>query len=278
MKQIFFSIILISTLTVFPGLITQAADPPHCGINCEVNFTTAKDVEDAVSAFYGSDSAPVEVVKDAETGVFTITLPDGRIFSVVPNGLTLRHKNAVEQQMMETEEGHLRLRAQSGLELQLRSEFHHQVQALGELLRLGWDNTVWFGDRIEIDSPAGERMCFAADMEVFAGTADGATNISTDADGNLQVRYQDGIQQRLHACAHDMVQLRDQVRSTLRLQLQTHTDGTISVQQDGLQHRYRLTATLRRSGILDQPGFFTEGNRLRFRYRDGWEQEIVSIP
>lgn len=278
MKRLTLSFLIIITLMGAPVWVTQAADSPHCGINCEVNFTTAKDVEDAVSAFFGSDSAPVAVVKDAETGVFTITLPDGRIFSVVPNGLTLRHKNTVEQQMMETEEGHLRLRAQSGLEIQLRSEFHHQVQAMGELLRLGWDNIGWFGDRIEIDSPARERMCFAPDMEIIAGSTDGATSISTDADGNLKVRYQDGIQQRLHACAHDMVQLRDQVRSTLRLQLQTHTDGTISVQQDGLQHRYRLVATLRWSGILDQPGFFTEESRLRFRYRDGWEQEIVSIP
>lgn len=278
MKKIFFYISLISILMGLPVWAAQSTDSPHCGANCDVNFTTVQDIEDAVGAFFGGDSAPVAVVKDAETGVFTITLPDGRIFSVVPNGLTLRHKNTVEQQMMETEEGQLRLRAQSGLEIQLRSEFHHQVQAMGELLRLGWDNIGWFGDRIEIDSPTGERMCFTPDMEIFAGTAEGTTSISTDADGNLQVRYQDGIRQRLHACAHDMVQLRDQVRSTLRLQLQTHTDGTISVQQDGLQHRYRLRATLRWNGILDQPGFFTEENRLRFRYRDGWEQEIVSIP
>jgi len=63
--------------------------------------------------------------------------------------------------------------------------------------------------------------------------------------------YQDGIQQRLVACAHDMVQLRDEVRSTLQ-QLQVHTDDTLSVQIDGqLQN---------------------------FRYRDGWEQEVVSLP
>lgn len=78
---------------------------------------------------------------------------------------------------------------------------------------------------------------------------------SADVDGYLQVRYQDGVQQRLHACAHDMVQLRDHVRSMLHLQLQTHTDGTISVQISGLQHRYRLAATLRWRGIVDQPGF-----------------------
>ncbi|WP_374567618.1 hypothetical protein [Nitrosomonas sp.] len=278
MKQIFFSILLISMLTGLPVWVTQAADSPHCGINCEVNFTTAKDVEDAVSAFFGGDSAPVIVVKNSETGVFRVTLANGKMFSLAPVGLTLRYRNRVEQQMMETEEGHVRFRSQSGVEIQLRSEFHNQVQAMGELLRLGWENVGWFGDRIEIDSPAGERMCFAPDMEIIAGAADGATSITTDADGNLQIRYQDGIQQRLHACAHDMVQLRDQVRSTLRLQLQTHTDGTISVQQDGLQHRYRLRATLRWSGILDQPGFFTEESRLRFRYRDGWEQEIVSMP
>lgn len=277
MKQIFVPI-LISMLTVLPAWITQAANPPHCGINCEVNFTTAKDVEDAIREFFGSDSASVSVVKDPETGAFTVTLPNGKIFIVAPIGLTLRYQNTVEQQMMETEEGHIRLRSLSGLEIQLRSEFHHKVQAMSELLRLGWSNIAWFEDRIEIDSPTRERMCFAPDMEVTAGSAVGATTISTDVDGYLQVRYQDGVQQRLHACAHDMVQLRDHVRSMLHLQLQTHTDGTISVQISGLQHRYRLAATLRWRGIVDQPGFFTEENRLRFRYRDGWEQEIVSIP
>ena len=65
----------------------------------------------------------------------------------------------------------------------------------------------------------------------------------------------------------------------MQQQLQVHTDGTLSVQlEDGQLQRFRLKAALRWNGILDQPGFFTEQNRLHFRYRDGWEQEIVSLP
>ncbi|MCP5243269.1 MAG: hypothetical protein H6940_07545 [Burkholderiales bacterium] len=74
-----------------------------------------------------------------------------------------------------------------------------------------------------------------------------------------------------------MTQLRDQIRSQLQQQLQVHTDGTVSVPIDGVQQRFRLEATLRWRGILDQPGFFSEQNRLFFRYRDGWEQEVVAL-
>lgn len=278
MKQIFFPIVLIITLAALSIRFAQADDSPQCGVNCQVNFTTIQDLENIANEFFNNGQTPAIVVKDAETGVFTITLPNGKILSVVPTGLTLRYQNTVQQHTRETEEGHLHLRSQSGLEVQLRSQFHHQVQAMGEMLRLGWGNIGWLGDRFEIDSPSGERMCLQPDMEVTSGSATGVTGITIDTDGNPIIKYQDGIQQRLHSCAHDMAQLRDQVRSTLQLQLQTHIDGTVSVQLDGQQYRYRLAAALRSNGILDQPGFFTEQNRLRFRYRDGWEQEIISIP
>ncbi len=121
----------------------------------------------------------------------------------------------VQRQIMETKNGGLHLRSRQGLQIQLRSEFQHEAQAIGELLRLGWNNIEWFGNQIEIDSSLGERMCFAPDMELVSGQASGATSVSTDIDGNLLIMHQDSIQQRLFACAHDMVQLRDQVRSTL---------------------------------------------------------------
>src|SRR5690606_28409790 len=176
-----------------------------------------------------------------------------------------------QRHMMETEEGHLRLRSRAGLQIQLRNAFHHEAEAIGAMLRANWRNMEWFRNRFEIESPSGERMCLEPAMEIIPGQASDDTAITTDNDGRLLIRYQDGYQQRLQACAHDMVQLRDQVRTMFQQQLQTHTDGTISVQIEGKLHRYRLEATLRWRGIVDQPGFFSEQNRLHFRYRDGWE-------
>lgn len=274
MKRIF----LIITLTLLLAQFAQAAGPGPCGANCQANFTTVQDIEDLVNELTNDGQPGTTAVKNVETGVVTVTLPDGRLLSVTPVGLALRSQNMAQRQIQGTENGGLRLRSEQGLQIQLRSEFHHQAQAIGELLRLGWDNIEWFGNQIEIDSPSGERMCFAPDMELLSEQASGVASVSTDSDGNLQFMYQDGIQQRLHACAHDMVQLRDQVRTTLQQQLQVHTDGTLSVQVDGQLQRFRLTAALRSNGILDQPGFFTEQNRLYFRYRDGWEQEVVSLP
>ncbi len=275
MKRIF----LIITLALLLMQFAQAAGSGPCGENCQANFTTVQDIEDLVNELTDNAQPGATVVKNAETGVITVTLPDGRILSVTAVGLALRSQNMAQRQIMEAENGGLHLRSRQGLQIQLRSEFHHEAQAIGELLRLGWDNIEWFGNQIEIDSPAGDRMCFAPDMELVSGQGSGATSVSTDVDGNLLIMYQDGIQQRLHACAHDMVQLRDQVRSTLQQQLQVHTDGTLSVQlENGQLQRFRLAAALRWNGILDQQGFFTEQNRLHFRYRDGWEQEIVSLP
>lgn len=273
-----FSKLLVITIMFLPVQWVLAADSLPCGLNCQVNYTTVQDVDEIVNEFVGNGQALATVERSAETGVFTITLPNGRMLSVVPVGLTLKSQEMVQRQLMETEEGHLRLRSQSGTEIRLRSEFHHEGQAIGELLRAGWTNIEWFEDRIEIDSPGGERMSFGPDMEITPEQATGTTSISLDADGNLLVRYQNGFLQRFHARAHDRVQLRDQVRSQLQQQLHIHPDGTLSVQLEGHQHRYRLGAALRWRGIVDQPGFFAEQNRLHFRYRDGWEQEIVSLP
>ncbi len=275
--QIFILALPIITLTLTIAQFSHAAGPQHCGANCQADFTTVQDVEDLVNELTNDGQTGATIVKNVETGVITVTLPDGRILSVTPVGLALRSQNMAQRQIMETENGGLHLRSQQGLQIQLRSEFHHEAQAIGELLRLGWDNIEWFGNQIEIDSPSGERMCFAPDMDLISEQTSAANSVSTDTDGSLRIMYQDGIQQRLFACSHDMVQLRDQVRSTLQQQIQVHTDGTLSVQIDGLQQRFRLEATLRWNDILDQPGFFTEQDRLHIRYRDGWEQEIVPL-
>lgn len=253
------------------------ANEPHCGENCQVNYTNVQDIEDIVNDFF-DNQPPATVVRNTETNVFTVTLPDGRVLSVAPVGLTLRAQNMEQQRhMAETEDGHLRLRSRAGLQIQLRNAFHHEAEAIGAMVRAQWRNMEWYRNRFEIDSPAGERMCLEPAMEITPGQASDDTLISSEDNGQLLVRYRDGFQQRLQACAHDMVQLRDQVRAMLQEQLQIHTDGTISVQIEGKLHRYRLEAILRWRGIVDQPGFFTEQNRLHFRYRDGWEQEITQL-
>ena len=89
MKQIFFPILLIITLTALSIRFAQADDSPQCGVNCQVNFTTIQDLENIANEFFNNGQTPAIVVKDAETGVFTITLPNGKILSVAPTGLTL---------------------------------------------------------------------------------------------------------------------------------------------------------------------------------------------
>ena len=276
--QFLIPILLFISYTPFVAQSSLAADSP-CGVNCQVNFTTVQDVEALINEFVGNEQTRATVTRNEETGVFTVTLPNGGLLSLMPVGLTLRNQNTQQQRVvMQTEEGHLHLRSQSGLQMQLRNAFHHEAEALSEMFRAGWRNLEWFRNRMEIDSPSGERMCLGPAMELAAGQPSDNTTILTDDDGRLFIRYRDGIQQHLQACAHDMTQLRDQIRSQLQQQLQVHTDGTISVQLDGQQQRFRLQTTLRHNGILDQPGFFTEQNQLRFRYRDGWEQEIVALP
>ncbi|MCP5245830.1 MAG: hypothetical protein H6937_07735 [Burkholderiales bacterium] len=179
--------------------------------------------------------------------------------------------------MEKTKDGQLRLRTRAGLQIQLRNAFHDEPAAIGALLRERWINMEWFRNRFEIESPSGERMCLEPAMEIIPGQP------SADASPLLTrtVSYSSGIRtvssNSCKPCAHDMIQLRDQVRTLLQTQLQLHTDGTISVQSAGELLRYRLEATLRLSNRLDQPGFFIEQNRLYFRYRDGWEQELVPL-
>lgn len=278
MKQRRDSVLVLIVLAFFLTPWTAVAATP-CGENCQINFTTAQDVADVVNDFLGSNQNQATVTRDDETGVFTVTLPDGSMLSVAALGLTIRNQTMTQQrQMTRTRDGDLHLHTQSGLKLQLRNAFHHEAEAVGAMLRAQWRNMEWFRNRFEIESPSGERMCLEPAMGISAGQSSDDTTVSTDEDGRLLIRYRDGIQQHLQACAHDMTQLQDQIRSQLQQQLQINSDGTISVEIDGLQRRFRLEATLRTNGILDQPGFFTEQNRLYFRYRDGWEQEIVALP
>ena len=275
MKKIAYTVFALTCLLTHSAI---AAVTP-CGNNCQLNYTTTQDIADVVNDFLDHNQNQATVTRNDETGVFTVTLPDGSLLSVAALGLTIRNQNMAQQrQMTRTMDGDLHLHTQSGLKLQLRNAFHHEPEAIGAMLRAQWRNMEWFRNRFEIESPAGERMCLEPAMQISAGQPADETTISTDTDGRLLIRYRDGIQQHLQACAHDMTQLRDQIRSQLQQQLQINNDGTVSVMIDGLQHRFRLEAMLRNNGILDQPGFFTEQNRLYFRYRDGWEQEIVAMP
>ncbi|MCB1984667.1 MAG: hypothetical protein H6936_04715 [Burkholderiales bacterium] len=276
MKQHIFTIVVFLTVA-FCSTLYAAADEFPCGENCQVNYTTAQDIEEAINDFLGNQLSAT-VTRNAETGVFTVTFSDGRVLSTISVGLTLRAQNMLQQRHMgETEDGQLRLRSRSGLQIQLRNAFHDEPAAIGAMLRERWRNMEWFRNRLEIESPSGERMCLEPAMEIIPGQPSADTTLATDENGRLFVRYRDGFQQHLQACAHDMIQLRDQVRTLLREQLQLHTDGTISVRVAGQLLRYRLEATLRWSNILDHPGFFMEQNRLYFRYRDGWEQELVPL-
>lgn len=245
--------------------------------DCQVGVATSQDLAEVIADITGVDDSDVTVIQGDAPGTFQVILPDDSRFSVAPVGLSFRHQNMVQRSFSQTYDGGLLLRSESRLELQLRSAVHREADVVAEMLRLGWDNFYWFRNGMEVEAPNGTQYCFQPDMQVYPQTAPAGISISLDPYGNLNIIHPDGIRQDLHACAHDLLQLRDQVRTQVQQQLAVDTDGTITVPINGNTARYRLNAQLRWSGVLDQPGFIREGDRLFLRYRDGWEQEIIEI-
>ena len=275
MKGLFFSL-LVPVTFIFAMQLAQAQAMP-CNMDCQVNHPSQQDIVDILNDLVESSQAPVVATQDTDTGAITVTLADGTLLSVEAIGLTLRRQNMQQRQLNQLNDGSLHLRSQAGVELRIRAAIHRTDEIIGEMYRAGWNDFYWFDDGIEVNSPQGDRLCLSPDMEIASQTSTGSTSMSLDADGNLVVVYSDGIRQRLHACAHDPVQLRDQVRSMTQQQLVFNADGTFTLDVEGVLTQFRLRSTLLQSGVLDQPGFFTEGTRTYFRYRDGWEQEIVSV-
>ena len=127
----------------FISLMTQSAfAATACGVNCQINFTTTQDVAEVINDFLDNDQESVTIIRNDETGVFTVTQID---------------------------ESHLQLRTRSGLSLQLRNAFYQEDEAVGAVLRAGWANMEWFRNRFEIESRAGDRMCLEPAMDLTPG-------------------------------------------------------------------------------------------------------------
>ncbi|MCB1669756.1 MAG: hypothetical protein R3F41_05250 [Gammaproteobacteria bacterium] len=267
-----FLITLARTISAQPG-----PGPGYGCPSCGVEYADTQVMIEILSDLLDVSPGMVNVVQGQEPGVYTVTLPDGTTLSLSPVGPTFRYQNAVQRRLEHTEEGGLRLRSQSRAELQIRSAIHRQAELIGELLRLGWTNFYWFQQGLEMESPAGERYCFGPDLVLASVNAPGVINVEIDAEGNLWVTHPDGIRQRLHACAHDFFQLRDQVRTAVQQQLMLNADGTFQLMFGEQTLRFRLNAELAWTDELDHPGFYTEGDRILLRYRDGWAQEVVLL-
>ena len=56
-----------------------------------------------------------------------------------------------------------------------------------------------------------------------------------------------------------------------------NSDGTFQLSLGEQIFRFRLSAELAWSDDPDHPGFYTEGDRILLRYRDGWEQEVLLL-
>lgn len=270
--------LLVFVLFIITIQLPQAAQSSLCGMGCQVNQPTQQDIADILNDLLEDGHAPITLVEDEETGVITIALDDGAVFSIEAIGLMLRHQGMQERQLSQSEDGSLHMRSQAGLEVRIRAAIHQEAILVGEMYQVGWSDFFWFDGGFEVDSPAGERLCLAPDMEITSAPSSGEPNVTLDDDGNLIAIHGDGVRQRLHACAHDPIQLRDQIRSLTNQQLVFDTNGMFTLEIDGELTPFRLHSSLRQSGILDQPGFFSEQDRIYFRYRDGWEQEIVSMP
>lgn len=266
----------LCTFSMIAQVVAQPGPGMQCPV-CQVDYVSDEDLAEAISDFLDLEPADVIVTAGAGPNRFLVTLPDDRVLSVAPLGPLFRHQNMVQRRLLQTEQGGLHLRSQTRAELHLRSEFYREAELAGEMLRLGWTDFYWYQYGMEVESPEGVRYCFQADMEVSPEATQTEISVGLDDDGNLEVIHTDGIRQRLHACAHDFAQLRDAVRAQLQQQLVMQTDGTFALEVNGLQRRFRLAAELRWSNMLEQPAFVTEGNRVFWRYRDGWEQEIIPL-
>lgn len=270
----------LKTLALFVfilGLaVSQADQVATCGMDCQVLQSTEQNLLDIIDDLLEEGESVVSVVKNEETGIVTVTLSDGSVFSIETIGLMLRHHGMQQRHANQSEDGSLHLRSQNGLEVRIRAAMHQEEEIIGEMYRLGWTDFFWFDGGVRVNSPAGERLCLAPDMQISAGPANGMTTIDFEVDGSLMTTTVGGVKQRLHGCAYDSLQLRDHIQSAAGQQLAFNTRGEFMLEVDGVLMRFRLSSLLRQSGLFDQAGFFTEQNRLFFRYRDGWEQEIIT--
>ena len=266
----------LTTTLVFSYSFAQPGPGMECS-GCQVGFATEQDLADVISDFTDVLPSQVMVMQGEGPNRFKVTLPDGSIFSVKPEGPVFRHQNMVQRRLLQTEEGGLHLRSQTRTELHLHSAMHQEADVVGEMLRLGWTNFYWKQHGMEVESAGGTRYCYQPDMQVFSQSAPAQTTVTQDDDGNLVVIHTDGIRQRLHACAHDFIQLRDRVQEQLQQQVVMGTDGMFNLEVDGEQRSFRLAAQLRWSNVLGQPEFVNEGDRVFLRYRDGWEQEVIEL-
>ena len=260
------------------AFLTPYANSSQCGMDCMVNTPSVEDIANILNDLVDSSQTPVLVSKDQESGTITITLGDGSQFSVETVGLLLGHQNMHQRQVSQSEDGSLHLRSQEGLEVRIRAAMHQEAELVGEMYSSGWADFYWFEEGIEVNSPSGDRLCLSPDMEISSVQPEGETKVSIDSEGNVVVVYSDGIQQQLYACAHDPIQLRDHIRSLTDQQTMFDTNGQFSLEIDGELMHFRMNSALIQSGILDQPGIFSEADRIYIRYRDGWEQEIVGLP
>jgi len=245
--------------------------------NCGVEYPDAQILVEIISDYLEIAPGLVTVEQGEDPNVYTVTLPDNVILSLSPVGPTFRYQNEVQRRLQQTEEGWLRIRSQTRVELQVRAAIHREAEMIGELLRLGWTNMYWFRHGLEVESPAGKRYCFAPDVFLSNVSAPGNIQVALDAGGYLIVTHADGIRQQLHACAHDFLQLRDQIRATVQQQLMINADGTFQLNVEGEMLRFRLNAELAWTDELDNPGFYSEGERILLRYRDGWAQEVIRL-
>ena len=181
---------ILMTTTVFSSVLAQPGPGMQCPV-CQVDFATAQDLANVISDFANVDPSQVLVMQGEGPNRFRVTLPDGRIFSVAPEGPVFRHQNAVQRRLLQTEQGGLHLRSQTRTELHLRSAIHRETAVVGEMLRQGWTNFYWNGNGIEVESANLTRYCFQPDMQVSSQSAPGQITVIQDADGNLIATHTD---------------------------------------------------------------------------------------
>ena len=81
--------LLVFVLFIITIQLPQAAQSSLCGMGCQVNQPTQQDIADILNDLLEDGHAPITLVEDEETGVITIALDDGAVFSIEAIGLKI---------------------------------------------------------------------------------------------------------------------------------------------------------------------------------------------
>lgn len=245
----------------------------HNETNDEVSEHGANgtDVDHIASMVGGSDTR----VRGTDDGHYEVTLSNGSVVLVKPQGNTRIHKrtSGVSTTSVDTD-GHFHLQTADGYEMTVESAQHSETETHSLLAQNGLSSISTTGSRLSATRRDGSLLSLEADYEVSRSTAPGSAHYLESSTG-VDIDYADGTHQHFHGAAADVNQLRTSAQS-LGYSVTFNSDGSVSAASKGVTNLVKLSPTLTQA-LLAQPGLRIQNNRVVMQYANGLEQEIIVV-